>query len=69
MIRLVVPKEKIIYDLNDEGNFFYIISKGKIVINIQNNKDNFLTQWNIFGEISLFNEKKREDVIITKEPT
>ena len=43
MIRLLLPKGKIIYDLNDEGNFCYIISKGKIVINIQNNKDNFLT--------------------------
>ena len=69
MIRLVIPQGKIIYDLNDEGDFFYIISKGKVVVNVQNSMNNILNPWNIFGEISLFNEKKREEVIITKEKT
>ena len=69
MIRLILPPGKIIYDLNDEGHFFYIIIRGKVVVNIQNNMNNTLSQWNIFGEISLFNEKKREEVMITKENT
>ena len=69
MIRLELPEGKIIYDLNDEGHFFYIIAKGKVVVNIQNNNNNALTQWFTFGEISLFTEKRREEVIITKEPT
>ena len=69
MIRLVLPEGKIIYDLNDEGHFFYIIAKGKVVVNIQNNMNNVLNKWNVFGEISLFTEKKREEVIITKENT
>ena len=69
MIRLILPTGKIIYDLNDEGHFFYIIIRGKVVVNIQNNMNNTLSQWNIFGEISLFNEKKREEVMITKENT
>ena len=69
MIRLVLPEGKIIYDLNDEGHFFYIIAKGKVVVNIQNNMNNVLNKWNIFGEISLFTEKKREEIIITKENT
>ena len=69
MIRLVIPQGKIIYDLNDEGDFFYIISKGKVVVNVQNSMNNILNPWNIFGEISLFTEKKREEVIITKEKT
>jgi len=69
MLRMVLPEGKIIYDLNDDGHFFYIIAKGKVVINIQNNLNNALTQWNTFGEISLFNEKKRDEVIITKEET
>ena len=69
MLRMVLPEGKIIYDLNDDGHFFYIIAKGKVVINIQNNLNNALTQWHTFGEISLFNEKKREEVIITKEET
>ena len=69
MIRLELPAGKIIYDLNDEGHFFYIIAKGRVVVNIQNNNSNTLTQWYTFGEISLFTEKRREEVIITKEPT
>ena len=69
MIRLVLPEGKIIYDLNDEGDFFYIIAKGKVVVNIQNNNNNILNPWNIFGEISLFTEKKREEIIITKDKT
>ena len=67
MIILTVPEGKIIYDINDDGNFFYIIGKGKVVVNIQDNDNNVLTQWNTFGEISLFTEKKREEVIISKE--
>ena len=69
MIRLEVPEGKIIYDLNDEGHFFYIIAKGKVAVNIQNDTNNILTSWYTFGEISLFTEKRREEVIITKEYT
>ena len=69
MIRMELPEGKIVYDLNDEGHFFYIIGKGKVVVNIQNNSNNILTQWYTFGEISLFTDKRREEIIITKEPT
>ena len=67
MIILTVPEGKIIYDINDDGNFLYIIGKGKVIVNIQDNDNNVLTQWCTFGEISLFTEKKREEVIISKE--
>ena len=69
MFFLKVPEGKIIYDIDDDGNFFYIISKGKIIINIQNGEDNTLKQWDTFGELSLFVEKKRNEIIITKEYT
>ena len=69
IILLTLPEGKIVYDINDDGNFFYIIGKGKVVVNIQDNSNNFLMQWNTFGEISLFAEKKREEIIITKEYT
>jgi hypothetical protein len=55
----VLPEGKIIYDITDDGNFFYIIGRGKVIINIQDNENNILTQWNTFGEISLFTEKKK----------
>ena len=67
MILMTLPEGKIVYDLNDEGNFFYIIRKGKVALNVQESNNNILTQWHTFGEISLFTEKKREEVIITKE--
>ena len=69
MTLISLPKDKTVYDLNDEGNFFYIIAKGKVAIKVQNNETNVLTKWHTFGEISLFTEKKREEIIITKEDT
>ena len=69
MIVMTLPEGKIVYDLNDEGNFFYIIGKGKVIVNVQNNENNILSSWHTFGEISLFTAKKREEVIITKENT
>ena len=69
MTLMVLPPGKTVYDLNDEGNFFYIIGKGKVSVNINENDTNILTTWHTFGEISLFTEKKREEIIITKEST
>ena len=69
MIRMVIPKGRIIYDLNDDGHFFYIIGKGKVAINIENNLNHTLTQWHTFGEMSLFSEKKRGETITAKEET
>jgi len=69
MIKLDLPGGKIIYDMNDEGHFFYIIARGKVSVNTHNSLENTLTQWHTFGEISLFTEKRREEMIMTKEPT
>ena len=69
MTLISLPKDKTVYDLNDEGNFFYIIAKGKVAVKVQDNETDVLTKWHTFGEISLFTEKKREEVIITKEDT
>ena len=69
MTLLSLPKDKTVYDLNDEGNFFYIIAKGKVSVNFQESETNVLTKWHTFGEISLFTDKKREEVITTKEDT
>ena len=69
MIKMTLPEGKTVYDLNDEGHFFYIISKGKVISQVHNNINNTLTEWCTFGEISLFNEKRREEDIITKDET
>ena len=67
LIRL--PQGKTVFDTNDEGNFFYIISKGKVSIKAHEKETNELSRWQTIGEISLFKEKKREEEIITKEET
>ena len=67
LIRL--PEGKTVFDANDEGNFFYIISKGKVSVKVGEKDLSELSRWQTFGEISLFKEKKREEVIITKEET
>ena len=46
-----------------------IIAKGKVSVNFQESETNVLTKWHTFGEISLFTDKKREEVITTKEDT
>jgi cGMP-dependent protein kinase len=69
MILMAIPEGKTVYDLNDEGNFFYIICNGKVSANIEKKENQILTKWHTFGEISLFTQKKREEVIITKEKT
>ena len=52
MIMLSIPEGKIIYDINDDGNFFYIIGKGSVVVNIQDNDSN--TKF-------IYREKKRRN--------
>ena len=69
IICLLLPEGTTIYDLNDEGHFFYIIAKGKVNVSLQKNMNKTLTQWHTFGEISLFTEKNREEVVTTQEYT
>ena len=58
LLYLSVPKNKIIYDDNDDGNFFYIVSKGSLLLtDKKNNKE--LKEWDCFGELSLLESKKR----------
>ena len=72
-----------IYDLNDESNYFFIIYKGSanLIKNYQPNekqpKNENITKnsdfkktfgpWDSFGEISFYNEKKRNEIMIAKE--
>ena len=58
LIRL--PQGKTVFDANDEGNFFYIISKGKVSVKVGEKDLSELSRWQTFGEISLFKEKKEK---------
>ena len=69
IIYLTIPKDKIIYNQNDDGNFFYIIKKGSVTIK-KNNQSDFkktLSSNDTFGELSLFSNKKREETVICNE--
>ena len=69
IIFLTVPKNKIIYNQNDDSNFFYIIQKGSVTLQ-KNNQIDFkkvLSQSDTFGELSLFSNKKREEAVTCNE--
>ena len=58
LLYLSAPKDKIIFDDNDDGNFFYIVSKGNLLLTDKKcNKE--LKEWDCFGELSLLESKKR----------
>ena len=60
-------KGKIIYNEGDEGNFFYIISKGSVEALEKNKFKKKYTQWDCFGELSLITQQKREETVICLE--
>ena len=69
IIYLTIPKNKTIYDQNDDGNFFYIIQKGSVTLK-KNNQTDFkktLSRSDTFGELSLFSNKKREETVTCNE--
>ena len=64
MIFISLPKDTIIYNKNDDGNFFYIISKGKVSLIDENNENKkYINEWECFGELSLLSLKKRDSII------
>ena len=54
----------IIYKEGEEGNFFYVISKGKIeAFDKKNNIRKNYGEWDCFGELSLITQQKREESV------
>ena len=56
-------KNKIIYKEGEEGNFFYVISKGKIEATEKNKFKKKYKEWDCFGELSLITQQKREETV------
>jgi len=64
-----------IYDINDTSNYFFIINKGSVNLeknenNKQNNENSHkktFGQWESFGEISFYNGKTRNEVMIVND--
>ena len=57
-------KGDIIYKEGEEGNFFYVISKGKIeAFDKKNNIKTNYSEWDCFGELSLITQQKREETV------
>ena len=63
----IFNKGKIIYKEGDEGNFFYIISKGSVEALEKGKFKKKYNQWDCFGELSLITQQKREETIICLE--
>ena len=60
-------KGNIIYKEGDEGNFFYVISKGTIEAFEKGNFKKKYNPWDCFGELSLITQQKREETVICLE--
>ena len=57
-------KGNIIYNEGEEGNFFYVISKGKIAAYDKLKKlIKKYSEWDCFGELSLITQQKREETV------
>ena len=57
-------KGNIIYNEGEEGNFFYVISKGKIeAFDSKNKIKKKYGEWDCFGELSLITQQKREETV------
>ena len=60
-------KGNIIYKEGDEGNFFYVISKGTIEASENGIFKKKYNPWDCFGELSLITQQKREETVICLE--
>ena len=61
-----------IYDKNDTSNYFFIINKGSVNLkknenNNENNHQKTFGPWESFGEISFYNGKARNEVMIAND--
>ena len=63
LIYFPFPKDRIIYEEGDEGNFFYILASGKVQATEQGKIKKNYFPWDSFGELSLINQKKREETV------
>ena len=63
LIYFPFPKDRIIYQEGDEGNFFYILASGKVQATEQGKIKKNYSPWDSFGELSLINQKKREETV------
>ena len=74
-IYISVFKGMKIYDINDTSNYFFIINKGSVNLeknekNKQNNGNNYkktFGPWESFGEISFYNGKTRNEVMVAND--
>ena len=63
----IFNKGKVIYKEGDEGNFFYIISKGSVEALEKGKFKRKYNEWDCFGELSLITQQKREETVICLE--
>ena len=63
----IFNKGKVIYKEGDEGNFFYIISKGSVEALEKGKFKRKYNEWDCFGGLSLITQQKREETVICLE--
>jgi cGMP-dependent protein kinase len=63
LIFFTFPKDKIIYEEGDEGNFFYIIASGSVESTAKEKHKKTYGKWECFGELSLLTQRNREETV------
>ena len=57
-----------LYDINDTSNYFFIINKGSVNLEKNENKHKkTFGPWESFGEISFYNGKARNETIVAND--
>ncbi len=67
LIYLPLAKGRIVYEEEDTGNFFFILSSGIVKSYEKKELKKIYYPWNCFGELSLLTKKKREETVICEE--
>jgi CRP-like cAMP-binding protein len=64
-----VPENKIIFEQDSYGYYFYIIKSGKVDLLVDKKYVKILSKGDCFGDIALLYDDKRSGTIIAKEDT
>jgi cGMP-dependent protein kinase len=63
LIEFQLAKDTVLFEENEEGNYFYIVKKGQFQLYIKNEPKKVFNTWDCFGELSLLHKSKRTGTV------
>jgi len=58
-----MEKDRILFQENDDGKYFYIVKKGTLALIIKGEKKKVFYEWDCFGELALIQKCKRTGTV------